>query len=237
VASVKIVETPPVGAPEGFALSPRRSGGSFHWVTNMPLLIRYAFRLQAWRITGAEVDDYFYLIDAKGNPEATDDQVRAMFQGLLRERFQMAFHRETREQSGYALYVARNGLRIKAVKPEDPPGDLPAYWKGRTDLAKALEGRTALTVEGGWALTGRRVSMTQVAEALQEPLRAPVVDKTGIDGKYYFGIRFARDNNPDSQLPDLATALREELGLRLEKEKLPVEMLVVDRIQAKPIEN
>jgi len=80
--------------------------------------------------------------------------------------------------------------------------------------------------------------MTRLAEALQEPLGAFVRDETGLQGSYYFALEFVPDNNPKNvDGPPLAAALQEQLGLRLEKRKGPVEVLVVDHIGKSPTEN
>jgi uncharacterized protein (TIGR03435 family) len=136
------------------------------------------------------------------------------------------------------MVVAANGPKIKPVKPGDPIAPLPEYFRGKTGMEALIEGKTMLSAERvGAALTGRRVSMSQLAEALQEPLRTAVLDRTGLSGNYYFSLVYARDNDPESNAPTLFTAMQEELGLRLEKQRVPVEFLVVDHIEKKPTEN
>jgi uncharacterized protein (TIGR03435 family) len=161
-----------------------------------------------------------------------------MFQKLLMDRFHLAVHRETRELNGYALTVGKNGPKIKPVADGEAPPPLPDYLGGKESFAKAFEGKVMVSVEGKGtlALTARRASMSQIAEELQGPLGAFVLDKTKLAGKYYVGSKFANPNR-DSDDRSLASALQEDLGLRLEKQKGLVEMLIVDHIEKTPVEN
>jgi uncharacterized protein (TIGR03435 family) len=103
-----------------------------------------------------------------------------------------------------------------------------------------IDGKVITTSPGPgiFTIAGRRVSMAQFGAALQRMLGMAVWDETGLKGNYYFAFRFARENAP-AETDDVAvsTAIRETLGLRLEKHRGPVEMLVVDRIERKPTEN
>jgi uncharacterized protein (TIGR03435 family) len=78
--------------------------------------------------------------------------------------------------------------------------------------------------------------MLQLTETLQRLLDLPVLDQTGLSGRYYFAFRYATDADPDIEYPNLFGALK-ELGLRLEKHKGPVDMLVVDHMEKIPREN
>jgi uncharacterized protein (TIGR03435 family) len=79
--------------------------------------------------------------------------------------------------------------------------------------------------------------MESLASMLARPAHRPVVDKTGIKGNYEIDLRYAKDDAADSSLPSLFTALQEQLGLKLETQKIPVEMLVIDRVEKIPTEN
>jgi len=92
--------------------------------------------------------------------------------------------------------------------------------------------------EGQLAFAGRRVTMSQLADALQETVGAFVTDKTGLPGVYYFAIRFADDLSPsDTEAPSLFTAVQEQLGLKLEPHKGPVETLIIDHMEKTPTAN
>lgn len=232
VASVKKVDRGPLN----LTLSPIRTGGNIHWIAGRPLLILYAYHLQSWRIPGLQADDSWYQIDAKTDPSTTEDQIRQMLQTLLVDRFKLASHRESREVNGYVLTVARGGPKIKPVADGEKAPPMPEYMSDRTP--DWWEGRVMITVEGKGtlALTARRVTMHDVAEAMQDTLHTFVADQTGLAGRYYLGFEFARPND-DSELGPLAGVLRMETGLQLEKRKLATEFFVVDHIEKYPVEN
>ena len=231
VASVKVSDQ------HFLVLFPQRSGVHIHWTTSLGEILDYAYRVEGWRVSGAVPgNDHIYAVDATTDANATDDQVRLMFQSLQIDRFHMAAHRETKDVDGFVLTVAKGGLKVPAAKEgEIPP--LPA-WFPEHDAA-VVEGKVAASMPeaGVGAIVGRRVTMQQFSGALQRVLRLPVIDGTGAAGKYYFGLKFAQEDHPaEVDLPDLATAVQ-SLGLRLERHKGPVEMLVVDHIDKVPTEN
>jgi uncharacterized protein (TIGR03435 family) len=233
VASVKKVDHG-----ERLTLSPVRNGGSVHWVTGRPQLILYAYHSQRWCITGLQAENSWYQIDAKTDPSATEDQIRLMLQTLLVERFKFASHRESREVNGYALTVAKGETKLKPVSDGEKASPMPAYWDYQKPFAEQWEGRVVVTSEGigKLALTARRVTMHEVAEAMQDTLRTFVEDATGLSGKYYLGIEFANPNE-DSEMGSLADALRMEVGLRLEKRKAQTEFFTIDHIEEFPVGN
>jgi uncharacterized protein (TIGR03435 family) len=103
-----------------------------------------------------------------------------------------------------------------------------------------LEGKVVATIPSPAvaAITSRRAPMLQFCGALERVLQSFVLDETGLKGDYYFGLRFAReDHTADTEVPELAAALQSELGLKLERRKGPIEMLVIDRIESAPTEN
>jgi uncharacterized protein (TIGR03435 family) len=236
VVSVKIVPASQ-GLPIGFSHGPRRSVGRFTWTTTLDYLSRYAYRLPSWRISGIEQARFFYTIEATLDSVATEDQVRQMVQAVLVERFKFVTHRETKELSGYNLVVGKKGpkLNTKTETGEVPP--MPDYLGGKPSAA--FEGRIFTSMEGlgTAAITGRGVSMAQFADELSQEMGVFVSDQTGLNGQYYFGLRFASIQNPREQAEGLPVfAAVADLGLKLEKKKGPVEILVIDHFE-KPSEN
>ncbi len=233
VASIKVIS----GIPANLSLTPRRSGGRIAWNTTLGWLCTYAYHLPQWRILGIEKDQSFYDIEATMDPSATEDQVRLMLQELLASRFELAAHHETKEFQGYALVEAKNGPKIKATTPEEAP-PLPQYFGGKPSAA--FEGRILISMEGRGtsAITGRGVSISQLADMLGETLGTFVLDRTGMTGKYYFGFKFLQVGGPIEpvEAPSVFEVLQDELGLKLEKQKGPVEVLIVDHL-AKPSQN
>ncbi|SPE40031.1 hypothetical protein SBA3_360005 [Candidatus Sulfopaludibacter sp. SbA3] len=160
-----------------------------------------------------------------------------MFQTMLKDRFKLAAHREVKEVNGYVLVAARGGTKIKEYKDSDEIAPMPDYLSMKP--RNAWEHQVFITAGGkGYsALTGRRVSIDQLAECLQTEVETFVLNKTGMPGNYYFGTKFVNNRLPDVDGPSLFAALQEALGLRLEKQKGPVEMLIVDHMEKVPTEN
>ena len=175
--------------------------------------------------------------DGRQSGCARDPAETVMLQSLLMDRFKMVVHRVTKDAGGYALTVAKNGPKMQEAKEGKVPG-LPDWIRGPSDDPAKLEELVVATMPapGVGAITGRRVTMLQFTEKLQRLLDTAVLDQTGLDGKYYFALQYATGDTPDAPLPDLFSAVK-QLGLRLEKHKGPVEMLVVDHIEKFPTEN
>jgi uncharacterized protein (TIGR03435 family) len=191
-------------------------------ITNEPvkLLLRIASGLQNSQIAGgpAWIDSDRYDIEAKtGRPEKIQQgDLKLLMQSLLAERFGLKSHRETRELTVYALVAAKPKLRIKT------------------------EGEVSgMNTSGGAAkskVTATATSMELLAGYIGNRLGRIVVDKTGLSESYDFALEWAPDQAADSALPSLTTALKEQLGLTLEQQKSPVEVMVIDAI-SRPSEN
>jgi uncharacterized protein (TIGR03435 family) len=140
-----------------------------------------------------------------------------MLQNLLVERFALKFHRETVGRPGFALVVGKNGPKLRPTKSEDESmafvGD-PKPVKGHP-----VEVRV------------RRYTMARLADLLTLVSGGPVVDQTGLDGVFDFTLSW---NDEDG--PTLTTAVQEQLGLRLQAQKVPVSLFVIESAQ-KPSEN
>ena len=186
--------------------------------------------------SGVQTQSY-YSIDATMEPSTTEAQVRLMLRKVLMDRFRLATHRETREFQGYAMVVARNGAKIESAAASGEEHRMPPYLKGKDSAS--FEGGLFVSKEGlASAITGRGVSLSQLADTLSETLSTFVLDRTGMSGKYYFGFKFLKDVGPaDVETPTLFLALQEELGLKLDKQKGPYEALVVDHMEKVPTEN
>ncbi len=235
VASVKPVDQ------DWLQIAPERSGGRITWATDLFYLISYAWHIPRWRISGPiPADAPMVRIEATTAPDTTEDQVRIMFQSLLADRFKMVSHTISREADGYVLSVAKGGPKIKEVKPDDPPPPLPEWFRGTS--AATLEGKvvSTLPLRGIGAITGRRVSMAQLCEALERRLETFVLDETSLKGNYYFALRYALDDRPPDVEPDapsLFGVIQQDLGLKIEKRRGPLNILVVDSIAKVPVEN
>jgi len=160
-------------------------------------------------------------VDAAGDPRRAGIEIHERLRSLLAERFQLSVHREEQEQSVYALVVAKNGPRFSEATPDS--GNL---------------------IRGGRGLiTGRGTTMQMLALNLANQLGRQVLEKTGLRGKYDFKLEWTPDAGgveaaaePERRGPSLFTALQEQLGLRLESQKSPVPVLVIDGSR-RPSEN
>jgi uncharacterized protein (TIGR03435 family) len=179
-------------------------------------------------------------IDARIGPEDIDALAKmtfrerlGMFQEILVERFGLKVHHETRELPVYALVVAKGGpkMTLSPPRPEDPNG-----VPGDPGVLRATRGKE----------TGLGTMMEFLAEDLSDELGRKVVDKTGLTGRYDFTLTWTPDDSAAAtggsaasgatQGPSLFTAVQEQLGLKLEPVKAPVDVVVIDHLE-KPAEN
>ncbi len=159
-----------------------------------------------------------FNIEAKADEpaKATQAQLLVMLQTLLVGRFQLMFHRETVEQAGFVLVVGKNGPKMKPTKGKDVVTSF-------GDQLKPAPNRGTLTAS--------KITITRLAEILSFIRWSPVVDKTGLDGEYDFTLKWDEDEGPT-----LRTALEEQLGLKLEPQKVPESLFVIESAQ-KPSPN
>ncbi len=159
-----------------------------------------------------------------------------MLQTLLRDRFKLTLHLETKELPIYLLTVAKSGFRLQPLKegdcitfdPNNParePGRKPSNFCGNMGIGRGN-------------LDATKASMADLAPLFSVILGRTVVDQTGITGAFSVHLRFAPDEVPaaDATGPSIFTAVQEQLGLKLESGKGPVEVLVIDSVE-KPSEN
>jgi uncharacterized protein (TIGR03435 family) len=198
-------------------------------ITNDPLhrLIERAFDVRPYQVIGPQwLETVRFDIVAKYPPEIDNPARILMMRSLLEDRFKMAIHRETRDLPGYALVVAKGGFKLKPVEA------------GGSSTSSNGQGRVN-------DFTATKTSMDELAAYVANSMREVVVDKTGIDGAYDFQLHWTRDDqvsagadaSPSNPLPTLPMALQDVLGLRLQPQKVPVEVIVVDHIERTPIEN
>ena len=194
-------------------------GTSTFVVTNAPLkiLIQLAYEVDANKIVGKQEwfgTEYDISVKVEGGAGLTYKQLQAPLQQLLADRLHLVMHRETREVEGYALVAAKGGPKLMA---------------SNGGSATPTMARTELKIQN--------MPLSTFAVLLGKPANRPVVDKTGLTGNYDVDLKFAPPDSTDSELPSFFTALREQLGLKLEPQKIPVEMLVVDHVEKVPTEN
>jgi uncharacterized protein (TIGR03435 family) len=182
--------------------------------------IQWAYNVQAFQVSGpSSIDAERYDISARAAGPAGKEQLRAMLQTLLTERFKLAFHRETKDLPGYALVVAKGGPKLKESTAEGEPSMKPDRVR----------------------MVAEHVTMSWFADVLTNPLHSPVADKTGLTGRYDFTLEISKyaapGMSPEEMSAALAECLQQELGLRVEARKLPLEILVIDHAEKTPVGN
>lgn len=205
-------------------------------------MVYYAFDIKADRLKFTPDTDGFD-IHAKIPAGASDADVRKMLQNLLAVRFHLQCHSEPMVREFYELTIAKGGLKMR-----ESTGEAPAVATGGTDdegfpIVAPPSGYLASPRSGTLArYAGTQVPMSVLASNLRR-LQKPVVDATGLQGKYDINITFTRESigeaNPADQGPGLTIfeALEKKLGLKLTLVKRPVDVLVIDSYEKTSFEN
>lgn len=313
VATVK-PWAPPTGGGRGIFMGMQggpgtRDPGQIN-ISGLPLkfLVANAYDVRPYQINGPGwLDMERFDITAKVPPGTTKEQARIMMQNLLADRFGMKLHHETKDSQVYELVVGKNGPKIqKSASQEDPappkegapppppPGPPKLDANGFPKLDRpGLIMMIQMGSKGPMShMVGKQQTLAQFAQMLGNQVNRPVVDKTGMEGKYDFNLEFAfepgqgpaglpppppggfggpgggpgpvtagaagggrasvgagpagprdgpvtapLDSQTADSAPTLFTAVQEQLGLKLDPKKAPLDMLVIDHIEKTPTEN
>jgi uncharacterized protein (TIGR03435 family) len=253
VASVKVSEPQnkrDVGGGPG-----TNDPGQFHFNSATLIdLIGIAYHVKSFQvISNVALQHGEFDITAKVPAGTTRNQFEVMMQNLLAERFHLKVHKHSREFPAWEMTVAKSGLRLKEsaiasqtteqISRPSKVGDdgfpvLPANRPGNS---------IKFTIVDGYMI-GRLTAQQQPVSSLtrdflgsQDP---PIVDKTGLSGKYDFKLEFSRELSGPPRtdanvppVPDLFTAVQQQLGLQLVPKKLPFDVVVVDSVDRVPTEN
>jgi uncharacterized protein (TIGR03435 family) len=141
-------------------------------------------------------------------------QMREMFQSLLSDRFKLTFHREKRTLSVFAITVAKGGPKLTKSA------------SAATDPTPFYSGNGTLKVTNN--------SLADIADVMKFFVERPVVDQTGIAGRFDFTLKWEPNetqNSDPNAPPGLFTAIEEQLGLKLEATKAPVDVIVIDHVE------
>jgi uncharacterized protein (TIGR03435 family) len=195
-------------------------------------LIAPAYNISPHAISGGpawvDADRFEITAKAPGEVRPSWDEQMAMLRSLLVDRFQLTFHREPRQMQAYALTVAKGGSKLKDSKPSS---EMPA--EGPPPLVFVLAPDVV-------RMNARGVTIAEVVSVMQRAaLPHPVLDRTGLTGRYDFDLEFAPDETVfggmlkagDSNKPGLFTAVQQQLGLRLESTRTAVDTIVIDRAE------
>jgi uncharacterized protein (TIGR03435 family) len=154
--------------------------------------------------------------------KTTEQQLLTMLQNMLVERFNLKFHHETTQTAGFALLVAKNGSKLQPSRSDDTRL---SFTGPKGEVVKPLPDQPV-------SMTARKVSIPALLDLLSAVGgHGPGIDRTGLTGEYDFKLAW-----DEATGPDLSTALREQLGLRMEAEKVPVSTFTVDSAE-KPSAN
>jgi uncharacterized protein (TIGR03435 family) len=195
--------------------------------TNQTLkqLVVLAYSVQPYQVTGpAWMESVCVDITAKYPPGTKFSDRWLMLRSLLEDRFKLAVHHESKEMSGYALIIDKGDFKLK---PADP---------GEGSTTGGNQGRV-------WTFRARKIEMSTLAYELADSLGDVVVDMTGLHGVYDFQLRWASDDmtspggSDANEAPSIFTALHDTLGLSLQRQKVPVDTIMVDHIERVPTEN
>ena len=197
----------------------RRSGsrttpGGRLAVTNEPLreIIQGAYGQNDLLVVGGPgwIDSDRWDISAVGRGGNADEPTRLMMQSLLADRFKLVAHLEKRDQPIFALVLARSDRRLG-------PNIHPSLAECKTDARCGTQSSNGV-------ITSVAVTMTDLARSLYRPSERRVIDKTGLTGRFDFEMKWIEGES-------VFTALQEQLGLKLESQRAPVDVVVVDSVE------
>ncbi len=179
-------------------------------------LIARAYEVEIFQVEGGPkwTGQDRFDVNAKAEGAASGPQLLQMLQTLLADRFQLTLHHETKIASAFQLVVAKSGLKVKAA--EGAAGSHSQGGKGR--------------------LEAQGLTMEELAKGLSRDVGGPVVDMTGVKGRFDFTLEWAVDGDANDVQSALLAALPQQLGLKLEMKRVPLDFLVVDKAE-KPSEN
>jgi len=207
------------------------NGKENYSVKNMPLseIVAFAYNVHKSAVTGGPAWVYSQNFDVEAKAAAAlhekfkGAQYGPMVQTMLRDRFNLQVHRESRQVPAYVMTIGNpETVRTSIVVPPMPPADFPAWMKRETQVRPD---RTGLAFESA--------AMSDLTGYLQVRLKRPVIDKTGLTGKYNFGITgkdVARFDGSASTEVFIA-AMEQQLGLTLVSQNAPIDVVVIDYAQ------
>jgi uncharacterized protein (TIGR03435 family) len=213
--------------------------GSFEAVgITLSGLVTQAYNIRPFQLVGAsgwmETDRYeIHTKDEKPGPSEADlakmteeernayrDQFLLKLQGLLADRFHLKIHRETKEMPVYVLTVAKSGSKLQTLPDDGKPGSGLSSRRGD---------------DGKREIVGRKLTTAGLVRFLSGQMGRMIIDQSGLTGKYDFTLTYAPDMG-DTTGPSLFTALQDQLGLKLDSSKAPVDVVVIDSVE-KPSAN
>jgi uncharacterized protein (TIGR03435 family) len=187
--------------------------------------VAWAYKVMETQVQGpAWVGFDRFDIAAKTPEPAKEEVLRVMLQPVLAERFELTVHRQTKEMQAYLLQVAKGGPKFHE---SEAAGDF---------AVEPNKERMSVSVH--------RASISQLVDLLSRVLQTPIVDSTGLTARYDVTLdlsKYMQDMRPADGIPDvvgiLMTGLQQELGLKLESKKMPIDLVVIDQARKIPESN
>ena len=226
-------------------------------------MMRQAYQVKEYQISGPDwMNSVRFDVVATIPPNTPKEDVPLMWQSLLADRFKLTLHREKKELPVYALAVGKNGPKLKESENQDVP-----VVAGPPGGGLFSGGGRGMVMMGRGRLTANRSTVANFAELLSRQMDRPVVDQTEIKGLYDFTLEWTPDERQRMQFmpgmpapppgaggeeraqraggsegtppsgPTIFVAVQEQLGLKMEAKKSPVEILVIDHVEKAPTEN
>ncbi len=220
VASIK----PAAPGTRGYSIAPSAGGRLNAKNITLKRLLASAYHVQDFQISGGpnwmDGDRYDIVAKAEGNQNLTERELLEMLKPLLADRFQVAFHWETKQVPRYLLVVGKGGAKVKEVEADGAPN---------------------LEVRGRRLITSHRAPLSELVEVLSWVMGRVVVDQTGLAGVYDYKLEWTPDDlqtrEPGADVvaaesgTSIFGAIQEQLGLKLDPQKGPVQILVVDKAE------
>lgn len=194
---------------------------------SLTAMVVFAYGLEDFQVSGGpawskagpmDADAYQLIAQSPAGTTPAQEQFEQMLQALLAERFKLKLHHETKDLPAYELVIGKNGHKLKDA------ADLSQHTVWNSGAVSKYHGKS--------------VSMHDLAFVLRTQTGRPVIDKTGLAGKYDFELQWASGNPPppDLDAPSIFTAVQEQIGLRLDPVKAPFDTIVIDSAE-KPSPN
>jgi len=181
--------------------------------------IKFAYGVKDSQISGPEwLQSEHFDILAKADAPVAEDQLKLMMQALLADRFKLSFHRQSKELSAYAMTVAKGGAKLKESAPDTKP------FRENSAVGTVVKAMT----------------MKEWADFISGPMQTPVVDMTGLKGRYDFSLDFTAYLPGGEKVMNVAfdnangimiAAMQGELGLKMESRKETVDVLMIDHVE------
>jgi bla regulator protein BlaR1 len=217
----------------------------------LQVLMQYAYGVPPFQLVGGPtwLTSDHYEIEAKTDGSANRDRIFRMLQSLLEDRFQLKTHRELKELPVFTLVSNRGGFKLPTPRDGvcvDSPEDAAVEWTGGGRMAapgelQPAKGRCGSVIVGLGQLRGGKIGMPELVRVLSMMLGRSVIDRTGFSSLFDVQLDFVPDETTPAMPPpppgsgisgvSIAQALQEQLGLRLDAAKGPVEVIVVDQAE------